>query len=170
MNGTGALAASQRGAALIMALIFLLVLTLLGTSGTMNNSMQERMSSNTRNRDLAFQAAEHALTAADQWIHGLSPPLAATTLAAAALSAAGDLHDNDLDYWTDSFDWGTTGVRHPGTLADLRIQPAYVVERLPSANCPANPAATCAFYRVTARGLGAATEAVVILQTMYAIQ
>ena len=165
-------AQSERGAALIVALIFLLALTLLGTSGTLNSTMQERMASNTRNRDLAFEAAEHALTEADKWIRTQSA--AALSAAAASTSTSdgvrdnGDLHANDLAFWTTTFDWSSTDLKSP-SLSGVATQPSYVVEQMPSGRCPGKPTATCSFYRVTAQGVGAVAEAVVILQTMYAI-
>jgi type IV pilus assembly protein PilX len=51
----------QRGAVLIVGLIILVVLTLLGVQGMRTNLVQERMASNMRERNVAFQAAETAL-------------------------------------------------------------------------------------------------------------
>lgn len=48
----------QRGAALYVALIILILLALLGLVGMQVASMQERMASNYRQLDLAFQNAE----------------------------------------------------------------------------------------------------------------
>ncbi|THF65892.1 pilus assembly protein [Pseudothauera nasutitermitis] len=52
---------AQRGIALIVALIILVVLTLLGLSSVRTVTMEERMTANTFDRALAFQAAEAAL-------------------------------------------------------------------------------------------------------------
>lgn len=54
-------ARGQGGAVLIIGLIILVVLTLLGVQGMRNNVAQERMASNMRERNTAFQAAEAAL-------------------------------------------------------------------------------------------------------------
>lgn len=51
----------QTGAALVVGLILLLVLTLLGVSAYLIASQQERMAGNTRDRIRAFEAAETAL-------------------------------------------------------------------------------------------------------------
>ncbi|HMN93007.1 MAG TPA: PilX N-terminal domain-containing pilus assembly protein [Hydrogenophaga sp.] len=51
----------QSGAVLVIGLIILVVLTLLGVQGMRTNVAQERMASNMRERNLAFQAAEAAL-------------------------------------------------------------------------------------------------------------
>lgn len=55
----------QRGVALIIALVLLVVITLLGLAGMQNTSLQERMSGNMYDRSLAMQTAEAALRAAE---------------------------------------------------------------------------------------------------------
>ena len=57
---------AQRGAALIVSLILLVVVTLMGLSGMQNTALQERMSGNMYDRSIAMQAAEAALSAADE--------------------------------------------------------------------------------------------------------
>ncbi len=51
----------QGGAVLVVGLIILVVLTLLSVQGMRSNLAQERMGSNMRERNVAFQAAEAAL-------------------------------------------------------------------------------------------------------------
>lgn len=55
----------QRGVALIVALILLLVATLIGLAGMRGTNLQERMSANMYDRSLAFQRAEAALRGAE---------------------------------------------------------------------------------------------------------
>jgi type IV pilus assembly protein PilX len=157
----------QRGATLIIALIFLVILALLGTTVATTNTMQERMASNTRNRDIAFQAAEYVLREAES---NLTTGLNLTALAfngsnglfleSAMPSGAG--HANDNAYWR-GYAWTTgTNSRTPATnLAGVPAQPRYVVERLPTI-------VGTTYYRVTARGTGY-NNSVVILQAMYHI-
>jgi Tfp pilus assembly protein PilX len=71
---------SNRGAALIIGLVMLLVLTLLGLASMQSTSLQERMASNFDQRHQAFQLAETALRFAEReyWAalrDGLTPPL-----------------------------------------------------------------------------------------------
>lgn len=63
----------QSGAALVTGLIFLMVLTLLGISAVRTASMEERMSGNLRDRNLALQAAEMALRYAEQHVRDNDP-------------------------------------------------------------------------------------------------
>jgi type IV pilus assembly protein PilX len=58
----------QRGVALVVALILLLVATMIGLAASRGSVMQERMSANTYDRSLAFQRSEAALRAAERAI------------------------------------------------------------------------------------------------------
>ncbi len=51
----------ESGAALIVALIMLLLITIVGVSAMQTTTMEEKMAGNLRDRHVAFQAAEAAL-------------------------------------------------------------------------------------------------------------
>jgi len=55
----------QGGAALMFSLIFLLLLTIIGLTAMQSSTLQERMAGNTRDTNLAFQAAELGLRAGE---------------------------------------------------------------------------------------------------------
>lgn len=55
---------AQRGAALIMALVILLVLTVLGISALTTTTLEEKMSGNTQETTRAFEAAESGVNSA----------------------------------------------------------------------------------------------------------
>lgn len=61
-------ACRQRGIALIVALILLVVATLTGMAGIRSTTLQEKMAGNQYDRSLAMQAAEAALRAAEALI------------------------------------------------------------------------------------------------------
>jgi type IV pilus assembly protein PilX len=67
---------AQRGVALVVAMILLLVATLIGLAASRDTVLQERMSSNSYDRSLAFQRSESALRAAEAAIS--SDPAIAT--------------------------------------------------------------------------------------------
>lgn len=67
---SGPPARAQRGVALIVALILLVVATLIGLAASRGTMLQERMSGNTFDRSLAFQQTESALRAAEAAITG----------------------------------------------------------------------------------------------------
>lgn len=178
-------AGRQRGAVLVGALLFLMILTVLGSGGVVNTMLQERMASNARNRDLAFQAAEHALEDADKLINqgnAESYHTKATMLLLVSDATPGirdvtdraveDLYKNDVEYWRNTFDWTSADLREPdgASLGFVAGQPKYLIERLPPvADCDLATLGNqpCDYYRVTARGLGGTGETAVILQTLY---
>ena len=62
------LAHRQAGVSLVMVLILLVVMSLLGLAVLRSSGMQERMSANMYDRNLAQQAAEMALVAGRTWL------------------------------------------------------------------------------------------------------
>ena len=75
MNRTHPTAGRQQGAALVVGLILLLVLTILAVSGVFTSTMELRMVRNTQTQERAFQAAEFAVEDA------LSNPVVSTSTA-----------------------------------------------------------------------------------------
>jgi type IV pilus assembly protein PilX len=152
----------QRGATLIIALVFMAALTLLGATAAQNSGLEERMASNTHNRDLAFQAAEAALKYVQLNLSSgdnlRSLNYAGST---AGLSTFNVNHADDSTYWGTTFVWNDTTARHPtDTITQVASQPYYIVEKMPNVG-------TTEYYRVTARGVGGDANAVVILQAAY---
>lgn len=168
------LAASQRGVTLIVALIFLAILAMLGVTAARNSIMEERMAGNTRDRDLAFQAAEAALKGfeidlADGVVDTASGYFDRSNCTVPTDSACYLSHDNNQAYWN-----GLTMADGQWSDADAKAfsafqsseglivakHPRYIVERIPDVG-------TMKRYRVTARGVGKSTDTVVILQAEY---
>ena len=158
----------QRGVTLVIALIFMAVLALLGVAAAQNSVLEERMAGNTRDRDLAFQAAEAALKDARTNIATLRTQLGGAGLIDASNCAVPNAspcylsHGNDAAYWTNTFVWNTTNARHPGqSLNQVAQQPLYVLEKMP------NGAGGLETYRVTARGVGKSANAIAITQEVF---
>jgi type IV pilus assembly protein PilX len=167
----------QRGVALVMAMVFLLLLTILGVTSMSTSSLEEKMSTNTRDRNLAFQSAETALVAAETWISSLGADPATWPEPAAGKYIA----TVPTPIW-DTVDWGGAEVvSYPCTPTDatpddsascvggvraeipnVNTQPKYIIEHMGQA---AN--ATQIAYRITARGTGSTDAAVVVLQSTF---
>src|SRR5687768_10480925 len=62
----------QRGAVLIIALLFLTILTILGVTAMTATTFEEKMSGNTRDTAVAFQAAEMALRDGRRDLNGIA--------------------------------------------------------------------------------------------------
>jgi len=147
---------SQRGITLLIALIFLLMLSMLGIWGATNNTLQERMAGNSRNRDLAFEAAEAALDYAENTL---------TTWRTGGFDGTNGLlaydvtRANDATYWRNTANWASYRQVPVGNLNQVAEQPRYIVEKM-------NPIGSVEYYRITARGVGGDSNAVAILQTI----
>jgi type IV pilus assembly protein PilX len=154
----------QRGVTLIVALIFLAILMLLGVTVAQTSSMEERMAGNTRDRDLALQSAEAALKAADTAMKALPKDAAGKITTVFDGSTAGYVAYNPANasnaaYW-NAYNWSGASQTAATSLSQVAQQPRYVIEKLPDA-------VTTQRFRVTARGVGASTSTVVILQAGY---
>jgi type IV pilus assembly protein PilX len=157
----------QQGVTLIVALIFLAILTLLGITVARTTSLEERMAGNTRDRDIAFQSAESALRDAAADLPGFidpADPFDGST--AGLLDATGAPHANSQAYWNE-YDWA--GASQESSVAfDASVgaipSPRYVVEKRPDSGDLADP---IQHFRITARGVGANPNTVVILQAEY---
>lgn len=62
--------ARQQGVALVVALIFLLLMNILAVTALGITTLEERMAGNMSDKNIAFQSAESALTAGENWIGG----------------------------------------------------------------------------------------------------
>ena len=69
-NGQSLPRAGQRGVALVVALLLLVVITLVGLAAVRGTIMQQKMASNLFDRQIAFQSAEAAMRAAQARIAG----------------------------------------------------------------------------------------------------
>ena len=180
----------QCGISLITTLLFMVAALLLGVSVMGINVMQERMVGNSRDRDLAFQAAEAALrdaefdiqTNIDSGVAFSDSCTEGLCTAPSQRSGNGVLRALPVEQQR-GFDWAdaartrsygefTAGVPFPNVLA----QPAYVIEKLgemalPPGDCsislPIDPECKRWAYRITARATGARAETVVLLQSIY---
>jgi type IV pilus assembly protein PilX len=74
--------ASQRGVALVVALVLLVVLTLVGLAAVRGTIMQQKMTSNFTDRQIAFQVGEAGMRQAQLVVQGLVTPIAVAALPA----------------------------------------------------------------------------------------
>lgn len=169
---------SQRGMALFLALVVLLLITILGISGLQTTTLEERMATNSRDRDLAFQAAEAALRDAERYLQDAALDAFGDSAGRYQLDAAnrpvwhGDARQAGNGAITYSVDRPGTG-RQATPLPTVARQPEYFIEqyppRLPEGGSleAGTPVQAVEFYRVTARGFGGRENTQVVLQTTY---
>jgi type IV pilus assembly protein PilX len=164
----------QRGAVMIVSLVFLLVITMLAVGGMQNTLLEEKMAGNASDRNLAFQSTESAVREAEIFIEGI--------VSLGNFGNAGGLRGRtavepgyyDQTTWTDankyieattdfgSYDEPRYFVKHlttvTGTEGSLNMS-GY------GDNKGTGDVTIC---RITARGTGASSDsAEVILRTQY---
>ena len=167
---------AQRGVALVLGLILLVVMTLFGLLVVRNISGDERMAGYTYDRALALQGAEAALRQAEALVETIKPQptsgcsdftVSPDTVRVCAAPAA-----TDTPRWLDSSFTGWVAATAVSS-GSLTVTPTYFVEYLGDAfPCSTNPDCSsqpcnCLRYRVTAR-VGQAGRAQVMLQSVYA--
>jgi type IV pilus assembly protein PilX len=178
--------APQNGVALVMALIFLLLLTMLGITALSTTSLEEKMAANTKERNTAFQAAESALIVGEAWViaqinkpifpdnaNGLYLPNSCTSNTAKSVWDCPDLN------WSSTSDLVVYPSTPTGTvsggLTKVGTQPKYIIEDLGEMPETGGSVVVPTTYkgkgntvlRITARGTGSADAAQVMVQSVY---
>ncbi|MBF0126575.1 MAG: pilus assembly protein [Magnetococcales bacterium] len=165
----------QEGSVFIITLILLSILTLLGVTATKNTSMEEGMVSNTRDRQLAFHAAEAAMMAGERLVETSHPDFEATCANGYCTQGCPSLPrwtDPALGVWNTTNRHQTYSVQLEGVLSP----PKFIIEDLCEYGSKswrdANPGWTDLpqrMYRITAMGSGGSDNARVMLQSTYAV-
>lgn len=166
----------QSGAALIVSLIMLLMMTMIGIFAMRTGVMEEKMSANQIDRDLAMKAAEIALREAEgqilSWNDFPDPsPNGADKNVYSRDSLDPDL-TNATPWWFEQDEawWKATGIESSepaGTVGHAR----YIIENAEKLSDSENEGQepednSVQFYRITARGLGGSEQSRVILQSV----
>jgi len=163
----------QRGAALVVALIMLLVMTVLGVAAMQVTRMEERMAGNSRDVNLAFQAAEAGLRDAENrlWLSALTPSTCVTAPCAVWFEdeLPADLRNRAIAWWNDhAAEYGVAGTHE---ITEVTRDPLVVTEHVwkepDSLTQGHGPRPGRDFYKITANATGASDTANVVLQTTY---
>lgn len=165
---------AQRGVALVLALIFLLLSTMLAVTAVTTSLLEERMAGNMGNSNVAFQAAESALVAGEVWIGSqINKPVFDPA------NGTDGLHLRSLTStpaWdTSTGVWSSADVFTYAGLNGVAAQPAFIIEDLGeiadtkgSLVMPSNYKSTGKnLFRVTARARGSEKSAMLQLQSVY---
>jgi type IV pilus assembly protein PilX len=149
----------QTGAALIVSLVMLLLLTIVGVSSVRMTSMQERMAGNLQFRTTAFEWAEEAARFGEDEALDFGD--------GATFNDSNGLYETNasgVPRWRDSdTDWRT----------DAELEGEYILEQIGEVprdpSCQLNAASTCfpMLYRITARAEVPNTGAGVMVQSTY---
>lgn len=170
----------QRGVALFISLVLLLVLTIIGVSSVQTTSLEVRMTRNEHDTLLAFQAAESALRDAEVAVELVASTDDFLTGASDGLHTVADLGDDEN--WQDDAIWGdANSVAAETDLENLAQPPRFIVEHIGTVERDENPfqdegddygsganvTDRVEMFRITALGIGATENSRVMLQTTY---
>lgn len=154
----------ERGIALPMVLIFLVLMMLLGVTAIRNVTLGEKMSGNLHNQQLAFQAAEQALRYCENDLLAVTRTVPVKTPGL----TSGSSNWNVESYWSDDGISVSVPAKSPDK-SGLAKRPRCMVEDVKDTlNLDPNQRAKDAnleAYRITARGYGGTDNAVVMLQS-----
>lgn len=183
----------QSGTVLLVAMIMLLVMTLLGINSMRGTALEERMAGNWRDQNIALQAAEAALRAAERSLPNIRPEPRGT-VASGCPDDPNDLADGAcLVYEMDTDDsatfnyllstdfdkrkqWRNSATEYGTAITGASAQPRYLIE----ARGVVRDSLTSGFgydgaaegwmdmYQITAEGYGQSQEGSRILQIIYA--
>ena len=162
----------QRGSALIVSLIILLILTIVGVQGMRTTTLEEKMAGNYLDNQVAFEAAEHALLEADRWLTvKTSAPIDDDT-GSNGVWNSGVPKPYDDSWWANAVSAGSDINGLSGNT--LSAQPKYYIEQKQivknSAEIGSLAQPPTYYYQVTARGQGGVSSSVVLLQLSYAMK
>jgi len=168
----------QRGVALFISLVLLLMLTIIGVSGVQSTSLEVRMARNDHDGLLAFQAAESALRDAEDQLETITSTVDFVDTGDDGLWTVSDI--GDPQRWDDLaiFDSDATSIEADTAVAGVAEPPRYIIEYVASVvreenayqlNDPYGQSASdrIEIFRVTALGTGGSAQSRVLLQSTY---
>lgn len=162
----------QSGAVLVVALMLLLVITLVSVASMQRSVLQERMTANLYERQLAVQQVEAALRSAENWVAAQLPD------PRTGITANNWFYDlpliNVIDRWQDP---ATQWRAAPAINTGMSSTAQYFIEYLGEWPSPANPDCASATtiepdclsptFRITARNIVTAGTPAVLMQTIW---
>ncbi|NOX10046.1 MAG: hypothetical protein GXP22_11300 [Gammaproteobacteria bacterium] len=161
----------QQGAVLVVSLMILLVMTLLGLSSMQGTILEEKMSGNMRDRNLALQSSEVAMRDGETFVNNI-----VNTSQFNDTEGLYALATSDPDYFISNT-W-VSARTYSGTMPAVKSQPRYVVKHVGDisgaggsiniggySDKPVGGNVTT--FRITSRGTGGRDTTQVLLQTHY---
>jgi len=161
----------QSGAVLVVGLVMVLVLSVVVIVSSKTTILQQKMTSNLRDKELAFQSAETALRAGEHFLDDSTE----TALKAIVFdgTTAGYHNYNIVRDLTQESDWqNLTTLESTHALSQVKQKPVYIIEHISGikplgGSLQAATPEDSLYYRVTAKSKGGTDASLAILQTVY---
>ena len=175
----------QRGIVIVIALVMLLGMTILSVTSMTNSTLEERMSANLRDREIALQAAEAALRYGERIAPGYNKTQFTETCENGLCNF--DLQDttiNHYKYWSPNADFTTdvwanntpaTHIVYDASIAIAEIdststRPKLIIEYMGKQIQDLSAGAQASdppVFRITAMGYGQSSTTRVMLQSTF---
>jgi len=173
----------QSGAVLVLSLLMLFVLTLVGVSSLNTTTLEEKMSGNSRNQQLAFHAAEMSIRQAENFILAQPATFDPITDFNLVTAAAGlypptlgpsNTDASDKNWWAPAS--GNGIVTYAGAIQDITNPPQYTIEYQgesiekvtdPELGTVKAAPTGVSIFLITARGTGLTANAAVVIQSRF---
>jgi type IV pilus assembly protein PilX len=186
VNGKGGLRRQQQGAALLVALILLVLMTLLGISALQSGALEERMAGHTYDRSISFQSAEAALRETETYLNALATKPVVLATDPQCKSFAGVSPNPSInvcraptdgtEFWKDAADDKWTNATKVSS-GSVDLTPQYIIEYLgatftclPQTPGIASDPGNCKRYRITVKSNAGDDRANVTLQSIFATE
>lgn len=166
----------QSGAVLVVAMLFMLIMTIIGVSAMNNTTLEEKMSANMRDRAVALQAAEIALNEAEDYLETI------VDTADFVSGTSVGLYPTNTEVWK-TLNWKEGNVRvAESKISEAASQPRYVIELGKTMDTGADSLADLnrmdshgeisagdeiTFFTITAVGFGSSESSRVVLQSYF---
>ena len=158
----------QSGAVLVLGLTLVLILSVIVISSARTTVLQQKMSANLRDKELAFQSAESALNAGETYLRNTRQEELGGNF---ANTNGLFIFDNERVLENEDA-WENLGAVEAQTLHQVVEKPVYVIEELPEIEVEGNSLeiprpVTSLHFRVTAKSKGGTKSSLSVLQSMY---
>ncbi|MCK5918510.1 MAG: pilus assembly protein [Cocleimonas sp.] len=154
----------QSGVVLISSLLLIIILTLLVFSAAQDTILQNKMSGNLRERDLAFQSAETALLTGEKYLQKTEPLPVFN-------NSSGKYTFSKTRGFAQESEWSSlTTIQYDHSLHQVQSIPKYLIEKISlidtiGESLDASTPVESNYYRITSRSVNG--DATVILQSVY---
>ena len=175
----------SQGSVLLVTLVLLMIMTIAGVTGIRMTSLEEKMSGNYLNQQMAFRAAEAALLEAENHIVSTTFTLSEFNsdcdngycFSGSAATDTSSCATGNINHWQQDTIWLNGNFHRTTTVVidGISARARYIIEfrcyvakvldgPLPD---PANPGDWAQYFRITALASGGSEDARVMLQTTY---
>lgn len=171
----------QKGTVLAISLIILLLMTLIAVTAMQSTTLEEKMAGNSRDRDLALQAAESALRDAEAVIEArTAPPAAGSYDSTTGVYGIGNSSVPDYSVYSN---WTGSGTANATTtITGIAAPPRYFIVHIADDDSESKKSLKIDDYKtsghdtktsifsITTRGVGISTTSQVLIRSRYGMR